>query len=160
MSAKGKAIEDIKKLGRFLKGIMDAADDLEKIASIEQATREAEARFADMAEKEKGMSEILANAQAKVDEAKEQAEVAIKAASAKAQMIIAKAENESAAVIASANAKLEEIMVLAKEKQDQANAELRGLKTDIAYAKAEIEEKGAALRELNEQLAAIRAKVV
>lgn len=154
MSA-AKAAEDLKLLARKFKPLLDAAEALEKIGSIENAAKEADVRLmkskseaklaADQAEIEK---EKLYAVQEEVESAKKQAMAIVGQANDKANQIMVKANEDAKMSIASANVevklKRDEVKQLEFEKLsvaqkiEEATKELQAIKNQIADLKLKI----------------------
>lgn len=113
-------IADIKKLAKQLKGLIDLADDLENINSLDQATQESKIRF-ELAKKEEmaAIEELsiaksnLAHAEAKaiqmVEKAKDEAEEIKKESSLKSSQEIESAKEKAAIIINEANKSFKDI---------------------------------------------------
>lgn len=158
-NAKMSAVDDIRKLGRTLKGLIDFADEIERVGSLENAAKEAEGRLskykADEIEASKGYLEAKAKHDAQqiivdemLNEAKEKSDEIIKAASEKAAAIVSdaqsrgyglKAEAEAfrAKALSEAKAIEAEIKVLGLEKSELEGV-VNGLKAELEALKKRI----------------------
>lgn len=124
-NAKLSAVDDIKKLGRFLKGIADFAEELERVGSLEQAAKETEARLAKYkmdeveaaklcnAAKDMALSEVE-KANAIVSDAEAKAAAILKLAGEKSADIVGQATTKAFGIKAESDAMRAKVMVEVK----------------------------------------------
>jgi 1,6-anhydro-N-acetylmuramate kinase len=159
MSAKQKAVEDIKKLARQLKGLIDVAEDLEKMGSLEQAMRETAMRMdvykdeetkalGEKVKAEQALALVHSEALQASESAKESTQKMIQSAGEKAQGLLDAAKEEARILIANALASKEQI-----------EREAFGAKEVLNVIVEDIAKKQAALKDLNTQIEMIRKKV-
>lgn len=140
-----QAAEDLKKEGKRLKGLMDFADELEKLGSFEQVTKELEAKHQKMKAASDQMEAKLkameseanekAGAMAKVvAEANEKAKGMIASAQGQIVDLKIKAEKECAALVAKAK---DEVSLLDRL-VDEKHIELDQLKEKVQEEKANL----------------------
>lgn len=98
--SKQETAAQLRKVANFLKGLTQAADDIEAIGSMEGATKEAqEARDLALAERDRAMAELA--------DAKAKGKAATKAAEVKVADMLAKAQADADALLVDARAKAE-----------------------------------------------------
>lgn len=130
--SKQQAVDDIRKLGRTLKGLIDFADEIERVGSLENAAKEAESRI-EKFKKDQAKAEIeCLAAQEKAAEMFE-----------KANGIVPEAEEKAGAIIEKAMAKADEIVSQAttkafgiKAKSDADRAEMANDVVNFKEARA------------------------
>lgn len=161
---KQETAQQLRKVANFLKGLQQAADDIEAIGSMEGATAEAvKARDLAVKERDQALAE-LADTKAKgakaAKDAKEKADAMLADAQAKADAkiaeaqalvdkttndLISKAERQAAETTAKAGASV--------QAAEQALADLTVKRTALAAEVADLEAKAGAARAEHEKLA-------
>jgi DNA repair exonuclease SbcCD ATPase subunit len=159
MSAKQKAVEDIKKLGKMLSGMIEAADDLEMLGSIENAIKESEERLNQARAKEALAKASMDDAVSKLDEAKSEAALVLSKANLKAEEICAQAAIKYDQKIEECAAKLRKMDLDAAKNADRLAGEEALKRSELSALCIEIESKSEQLKNLKAQLEAIKAKV-
>jgi len=159
MSAKLKAVDDIKKLGRMLSGIMEVATELEQMGSIEQAMSEAKVRMANLKDEEAKVQARHSQYEIEFEAIKREADEALDEAHANAEIIVQAAQEKAVAICDAAKVEAKELIKASLTEQDKIMADTFKAKQDLSEVKAELEVKSKDLNELNAQMAAIRQKV-
>ncbi len=159
MSAKLKAVDDIKKLGRMLSGIMEVASELEQMGSIEQAMNEAKVRMANLKDEEAKVQARHSQYEIEFEAIRREADEALDEAHANAEKVVQAAQEKAVAICEAAKVQAKELISAALTEQDKIMADTFQAKQDLSSLKAELDIKSKALAELNAQMAAIRQKV-
>lgn len=158
-NTKLQAVDDIRKLGRSLRGLLAFADELERIGSVENAAKESDARLAQAQKLEEAAGKDLAVALQDLEKTKAQAsriladartlaDRHVEIGKAAAQDAIAKAQKDADGLVAGAKARHAEIEAGTKR--------LEGYAEDL---KREISEKSAIVADLDKKLAGIRKQL-
>ena len=155
MSNAMKAADDLKSIAKRFQGIMEVAQILEKLGSLEQAERDAVVRKdAAYAEEKKAQLLILeldgkvAMKQEAIKKAEELAEGIVLKAKEKAQQVYNELAEKNAAALKQSN----EIKVLAEAAVSAKRVEVEDLNKQIAAKKLELED-------VSSQIAAVKAKL-
>lgn len=159
MNTKQQAAEDIRKIGRMLKGFIALGDDLERLGSLENAAQEAESRFNSAKVAEEAASKDLARAIEDIDKAK-----------ASASQLVADARLLSDQTVSIGKKTAEEAVAQARKAAEQLVTDAKRLKADIDAVADQrqrqaddlaktIDARQAKLQELETKLAEFRAKI-
>lgn len=150
MSNAMKAADDIKSLASRFRSVLEVAEVLEKIGSLEQAVRDAESKKkAAYADAEKAVSllndkaEELEKANAEIGKAKEASASIVAQANQKAGVIIAEAEVKAGEIISKANsdkAVVEEAIKSLNAKSVSLSGEISKQESHLADIKKHIQD--------------------
>lgn len=160
MSAKLKAVEDIKKLGRMLKGIIDVAEDLESMGSIEQAILESAEQ---LRKAQTALSQVLlekGEADSRLDSVNLRAKDIEQQALATAQSILKDAHEQADGILASCKADTQAIVQSSEIAKDRIDAQVASAKAELVGLEAQKIETQKAIDELSAQLKELRARLV
>lgn len=159
MNAKQAAVNDIRMLGRTLKGMLALADELERVGSLEGATQEIDARYKKAVADETAAKADLAEAVAKLEGARSEAGRVLDSAKTEAARIVKAAEAKGEAAVLEARK-------LAQDAEDKAAkavafdaARGKQLADDLAKVEGQIRERKAALAAIEKQIADLKAKL-
>lgn len=158
MSAKQKAVEDIKKLARMFKGLIDVSEELEAMGSVEQATLELKAKHAKAEADAKKALEELESANFKVETAMQKASDVEMSAKNTAQLILKEAHDQADGILAAVNADTQSIVMAAQAKRDAIDAEVVKATGELKQLNAQIADKQAVMDELEARLNELKAK--
>lgn len=139
------AVSDIRKLGRQLGGILTLADQLEEVASLEQAAKEAYARVAKAREDEQAATKALSQVKAAMADAESAALGIVGNAKAEFDRIVGKAQAEAHDIL---------------DKAEADAALMSGtMKADYSLAESALESMRKETQELEGKAAALRAEL-
>lgn len=152
---KQETAQNLRKVANFMKGLIQAADDIEAIGSMEGATVEAiRARDVAVAERETALAELAdakASGKKAVAAAKERADKMVAdaeaAAKGRATEIVSAAENEASVVLANCGRQCSERVANARTnvaRAEQALADLAVQKSALTAEVADLESKAKA----------------
>lgn len=151
-----QAVEQIKNFGGRVRGFLEAADYLDKIADIEIYEREAIARKDQAVKDEASAKEILAGvqgeietAQGRVKQAQESAVIVESNARENADKIIQEAQGKADSIISEAKNKVSEIQEIIKSE----NQVLENVKNNISAANNELSEIQNKIKAAKDQIA-------
>lgn len=130
--SKFKAAEDIKKFGRYMSGLIEFAQELERVGSMEQSVAEIASRLEELRMKEIAALEAAKAADAKLGDVVAKGQALEKEAAAQAAAIVAKAHEEAARIKQDATAD-------AFGKKAEALAHVAKLGEEIVARKLELE---------------------
>lgn len=171
--SKQETAQQLRKVANFLQGLVQAADDIEAIGSMEQATKEAtKARDAAVAERDKALAEAAdakAKGKAEADKAKKKAEDVAAAVMAKAQAdsveMLRKADAAAKQTTDHASAQAKSILSGAEGKAWKAAGEVEALQAQATALEQQNADAQVALNaaraehaELTKALEALKAK--
>jgi len=159
MNSKQKAVEEIRKFAKSLQGFLALAEELERVASIEQAANEADQRYEAALRKCEQAEVDLKAADQKVGEACDFAKRTEAVAQENAGQMIALAEERAAMIHAKADRQAADRLAEMNSQLNKANDAFAQLKLENAHVASEISEKQAILKDLNAQIALIRERV-
>ncbi len=141
-------IADIKKLAKQLKGLIDLADDLENINSLDQAAQESKIRFELAKKEEMAAIEELSIAKSNLVHAE-----------AKAIQMVEKAKNEAEEIKKESSLKSSQEIESAKEKAaiiiNEANKSFKDIQNQIAEMSLKVEHLNELIDEKNMKLASV-----
>jgi polyhydroxyalkanoate synthesis regulator phasin len=158
MNTKQKAVEDIKKFGRMYKGFLAVAEDLERLGSLEQAMKEAEGRMALMLDEEKKKAAELEEMGRNLESVKAEGAQILRAANSDASAIVKEAMAKGEELVVSADAIAAQTKAKAEELYAEAEKEVKAMSDKVMVLDSEITAKEAQLKELEEQIAAIKER--
>jgi chromosome segregation ATPase len=159
MSNKLKAAEEIKKLGRSLKGFIAFAEELEQMGSLEQAAKELDQAFERAKDKKEKAEFELGEVQKQSEHAQDFAEAVVAGAKAEAMQKVEEAKAEATAILAKAHSAIDKAMEEFKEQKALAYKELKEVKEQVEKAKTELAEAQSGLDEAKKQVAVLRSKL-
>jgi len=159
MSDKLKAVEDIKKLAKSLKGIVALADDLESLGSMEQAIRETVQRLDAWKAEEAKALELKSKAECDLESAYNEARAVSANAKEAADRMYSNTKSEVQGLLDAAKEEARIMISEALAAKDQVEKEAAKVKGDLNAVVEEIAKKQAALQDLNSQIEMIRKKV-
>jgi|SRR6266850_3247093 len=159
MESAARAVEDIRKLGKMMKGIIELSSDLEELGSLERLGAELKAQ-----------SDRARNEAASLQADLEQSRQALASNEAQCEEDMNKSREFSEQLIAGANVKSKEIIEVATEYAneivDKAKQEAETIRSGIVQANdmlamlnTEIENRKSTVADLDARLADIRSKV-
>ena len=159
MSSKFKAVDDIKKLGKFLSGIAEFAQELEQVASLEQAAKEAEKNIEKMKAQALEAEAELGSVVKNLREAKELFESEKADLKAKAEQMSIDASVKAKEILSEAQSEALKISQAAKEELLKSKAELEILKQQKQEVERERDFAKASLADINVAINAIKGKL-
>lgn len=159
MSAKFKAVEEIKKLGVQFKGLIAFAEELEKVASLEQANQELKNEYEKNKAKHFQAEESLQKALSHIEESEVQAAKNVKESEDSALKIVQDAQALGASIIEDAKSKASEINQAAASHKAKLEQKLSELNNEIEIRSAALKEQDQKFSELESKLNAIREKL-
>ena len=154
-----EAVEGVRKLARTMRGLLDFADEVERLGSIEQATAEVESRFSSTKQAEDEAQKRLASAEREVSSAIDSAKTILSDAKAKAAEIVQRTSIEAVAKIETAEKKAEASWRDAADKKADIEKLIVQANADLAKVKAELASRRADLAKIEKRLEEIRQKV-
>ena len=158
-NAKLSAVEDIKKLGRFLKGIADFAEELERVGSVEQSAKEAEARLAKYKMDELDATKLCNAAKDLALSEVEKANAIVAEAEAKAAIILKNAGEKSAEIVGQATTKAYGIKSESDATRAKIMVELKAFESERAVMLKEKSELEAVILNLKSELDALKKRI-
>jgi len=159
MNKKFAAVEDIKKLGRYLKGLLEFSEELEKIGSLEQAAHECEARIEKL-KQEEAVAKASASVAIEHNESLfEQAAQKIEEANMKCDQIIAKAQSDADMLVGKAKADAEAMVHGAQAKKAAIELEVQNMRGLKAALEVEIQESQAKVEAFKKELSVMKEKL-
>lgn len=158
MSAKQRAVEDIRKLGRMFKGLMDVASELEHMGSLEQATSELMAKHHQADAEAKVQVAKLEAAKAEVDAAQKSAIEILEKAEAKAAEVVQSASDRAAKMVVDAEVNSKALVMSAQVRQAGIEEEVKKGIADLKSLGEQIIEKQGVIAELQAQIDQLKAK--
>ncbi len=159
MSAKQKAVEDIKKLGRMFKGMIDAVEELESIGSLDQALAEAMNRVSGYAEIEAKAKTAMKEALHLLDATKAKAQEVEDTAKSVAQSVLKEGHAQADAVLSAARSDALSTIKVAELKKNAFDDEVAQAKVELEKIKQDIVTEQSALNNLRTQLAELRSRL-
>ena len=160
MSDKQKADEDIRKLGRMLKGMMSVADDLEMLSSLEQAMVEAKQRLEHHRSVEKDAHVQMEQALKALEESKAQAAHTIDHSKSEAALILEKAKAEALEKVTAADEHARQIAAKADDCKKEAVKDLDAKKAALALIEKQSECRQTELEKVKKEVESIKAKFI
>ena len=153
------AVEDIKKLAAFINNLLEFANSIESVGSVDQAAKEAQGRIEAAKKEETLVSQNLVGLKASVavvedDLAKKKAE-----AIAQSERVIKVAEEKAQKIVDNATASIQERIIMLGEKKDAIEAAIIAHQEHLALIKDEKAKEQASLDELKSEMAALKAKL-
>lgn len=158
-NAKMQAVEDIRKLGRSLKGLMDLAGELEHGASLEQAMMDTKLRVEKLMSEEEVLKAKKLAAEDEIALAEAKAKEIIDYAKSIESGILKEAQDEAALIVKEAHTKAYEKQTLSDVEQAKALAELTGIKSDVVSLSREKDELDQVLKGLKAELDALKKRI-
>ena len=158
-NAKSQAVDDIRKLGRTLKGLMDLAGELEHGASLEQAMMDTKSRVEKLMSEEEVLKAKKLAAEDEIALAEAKAKEIIDYAKSIESGILKEAQDEAALIVKEAHTKAYEKQTSSDVEQAKALAELTGIKSDVASLSREKNELEATLMSLKAELEALKKRI-
>ena len=155
MSNPMKAAEDLKVLANRFRSILEVADVLEKIGSLEQAERDAASRKDRAYAEEKKAHLLLLDLDGKVALKQE----AIKLAEEQAEEVVAKAKEKAQAVYAEMAEKNAAHLKQISELKLSADAAIIAKRLELDDVKSQVQAKKVELEEVSSQIAAVKSKL-
>ncbi len=159
MSNKSMAVEEIKKLGKSLKGLIALADELEGVASIEQASKEAKNRHEQNLKEEAASGESLELALAKLKGAEDKADLILNAAKSKSDEMLAAAAKEVEQYKKKADDSIAANLEAAEQKLVAIKNEKESAESSLSFIIKQVEEKSSVLESLNKDINKLKAKL-
>lgn len=130
------AVDAIRRLAVQYQAMVDAADLMEQIGSVDQATKQFAAAKAKAEAELAQVKSDLAKAQKDYSVVKEDSEFNVKQAGDRAQEIITSANNEAFQITQAAKSKADQII---KDGHDQANATVASIASKVDDMKSELD---------------------
>ncbi len=158
MNDKQKAVEDIKKLSRMMKGLIALGDDLETLNSIDQAVSEAKARLAAQQAEEQAVLDRCVQMKAEAEKAVLVAQEVRVKIECDAQKVLSDAKGEAQALVEKAKGEALVIVMEAQKKEKVSLDVVAMLNDQKAALEVQVNEARAKLAELEAKLAALKAK--
>lgn len=149
-----KAVDDIKNLTNKLKPLMELGAFLEKIGSVENAAKEAEAFFVKASKQAEESKAVLAEIQADIVCAQSE----VKNSEEKAEKIISTAFQSGSEILANAKAQAEDILKKASESKKLQYQDIAALQDECMTIKKEIQEKKAELEMVKKEASEFKSK--
>lgn len=159
MSAKLKAAEEIKKLGRSLKGFIAFAEELEQMGSLEQAAAELNQSFERSKKASLEAKKDLESVEAEIKAAKDFAKSTVESAKEEASALVLAAQAKAEGIVSKAMADADGVRAEFKEEKIVLQNELKVLREAIEKAKAELSQANNGLDEAKKQMALIKSKL-
>lgn len=154
-----EAARELRWFGNRLRGFLAAADDLEKLGSIENAVAEAETRVATLNEQAAAAQERIDDAQAKADEIVSAANTEAARLIEEANAGVAAAHAEADEIVAKANRRAEEMAATAERRAAEIDARTEAAEQALNDLTAEIADKTAKRDEIDTELKRLRARL-
>jgi len=158
-NTKLQAVDDIRKLARSLKGLVSFADELERIGSVENAAKEADARLEKAQAAEAAADKDLAVALEDVKKAKEAASQLLVDARKLADQSVEIGKKAGAEIVAKANRDADGIMQGALARHSKLDEDSKRIEGYIKDLDKQIAEKSAIVNDLDTKIQAIRKQV-
>lgn len=155
MSNAQEAAENIKSLANKFKSLFQAAEELEKIGSLEQAARDAEIRKdaaykeADQAQAELKFLKNVIN----------ERELAVHDLEKSMDQMEVNANAKASQICSDGQAKADEILNVANQRKSMIEGEIKSARQELDRVKNEISMKNEELIHFNKEIAAMKAKV-
>jgi Asp-tRNA(Asn)/Glu-tRNA(Gln) amidotransferase C subunit len=159
MSTKQKAVVEIREFARSVKGILALADELEKVGSVENAAKEADARYDAARKREDEASRELAHALKSVETAKANADQMVKEARIRADQTVELGKKAAADILESGKAEAGRLVDAALLRIKDLEADKRRLEGYVEGLVRDINDKQAIVADLDKKIEAIRAKI-
>lgn len=158
-NAKMQAVEDIRKLGRSLKGLIEFADEIERVGSIENAAKEAEARLLKYRADEEAASLKYAEAKAKADAQQAVADEVLSDAKQSADQMLDKASAKAAQIVSDAHTKAYEKQAAGEALRAKALSDAQVIEAEIVVMKKEKDELDQVVKGLKAELEALKKRI-
>lgn len=159
MADTSRALDDIRKLGRTFKGLIDLSEELERVGSLEKLANESQARIDRMKSEQAGLVTAADKAR---NEASTHAKNALEAKQTSQDLVNnAKGEAQAAAdrIKAVAVQEASQIIEKAKAESEKITADITKAKDSLLSLSSEIRTKEARVSELDAKLAEIRHRI-
>lgn len=168
MNAKQQAFADLKRLAQTLRGVLDAAQELNDVGSIEQAAEEAKAQLnsvrADIEQDKTVLKQAQADFTLACDKRKADADQYVTDKRAEVDGIVDAAHRQAAAIMAAAGAQADDALREAEKKASQRIKEIEGSKAEldelrerVAKATIDLDQENQKIAKANEALASVKA---
>lgn len=158
-NAKFKAVDDIRKIGRTLSGLIELANELEQVASLEQAAMDTKARVEKLRADEESAALKFAEAKAKADAQQSVADAIIEEAKDKAEQLLKQAQEKSAEIVGQAHTKAYETKTSSEVARAKALQDAKAVEAEIEVMKKEKSELEAVLGGLKSELDALKKRI-
>jgi chromosome segregation ATPase len=158
-NAKFKAVDDIRKLGRSLSGLIELANELEHVASLEQAAMDTKARVEKLRADEEAASLKYAEAKAKSEAQQAMADEVMVDAKATADQILDKANAKAAEIVSQAHTKAYEKQAAGEALRAKALSDAQVIEAEIAVMKKEKDELDQIVKGLKAELEALKKRI-
>lgn len=145
MADKFTAAESIRRLATMFQGMVEAADLLESMGKVEQATKEAEAAKIKAQEEVAAMTADAKKAKDELKGHKAKAEELIAKANDQALEKMREADQRAAAIVAGAEAEAKELVAKAERAASERTAAIAGQVAQLTTTKIELESSIASL---------------
>jgi cell division septum initiation protein DivIVA len=159
MSAFNKAVGDIRRIAEQFKGIIELADELDKVGSLQQAANEAKsAHTMNVAMVNKAKEEHAA-AIVLVKEANEKAQKMVSDATSEADSLVKEAMDRASGIVVNGQAEGKKILTGVYNKKADIDNQVSVAQQELVNTNQSITHAKKILADLKEQLADIRKKV-
>jgi len=158
-NAKMSAVDDIRKLGRTLKGLIDFADEIERVGSLENAAKEAEGRLSKFKADELEASKSYLEAKAKCDSQQSIADEMLAEAQAKCDEMLKAASEKAAALVGDAQSRGYGIKAEAEAFRAKALSEAKSIEAEIKVLGLEKSELQGVVSGLKSELEALKKRI-
>jgi len=158
-NAKMHAVDDIKKLGRMLKGLLDFAEEIEKVGSIENAGNEASARLLKLKADEADAHAKFLAAKEKADAEQSIADGLVAEAKEKAEQVLKLAQEKAAEIVGQAHTKAYESKTASEVARAKALQDAKAVEAEIEVMKKEKAELSAIISGLNAEFEALKKRI-
>lgn len=153
------AAEDIKKLAAFLGNLVEFADHLESVSSIQQAADEAKKRIDSMKGEEAQVLKSLDSAKDAEKLATQQAKGVVEVAKSESEKIVKAAKDQAAKLIEQAKVDAAQISAQEKTQKSLLGDQISQLKSKKIEAEKEAKLAEESLAKLNSELASLKARL-
>lgn len=153
------AVDDIRRFARTLRGFLAFADELEKMASFEQAARETEQRLEEIRKQEAAASQDLAVVLQDVEKAKASAAELVADGRTRADQALAIAKKAADEVLVKAQADAQRMLESGKRVKADLDALAGESKKELDKLTAAVAEKQAIVADLDAKISAIRKQL-
>lgn len=159
MDSANRAVDDIRKIGKMFKGLIDLSGELEKIGSLELLANETKARHSKTKSDESSLVKAIEKAKAELTSIEKENAENKKTAQASASAIVSDAKEKAESIINAAGVDADEIVSSAKKQAEELADTISESKKTLVSLGSQIQSKEAKVAELEGKLAEIRNRL-
>lgn len=155
---KMNAANELKNFANRFRSMLEVADDLEKLGSLENAIGEAGARLSALRDEQGVIEAAVDRARTSIDDANARAQEMTNLAADDADRVIALAKEEAAGLVSKANRDVGDIVSRGRAQADELASKIAAKHAELKIITTETAEAQSRLDAVNAELAALKAK--